>query len=71
MRGFGILLLIFGAGSFILREMNMEFRLLKWVDNWGESNGIYIRVGIAALGLVLLLLSFRKKPSQQPDSQQQ
>ena len=70
MRGFGILLLILGAGSFILREMNMEFRLMKWVDSWGESNGVYIRIGIAALGLVLLVLSFRKKTDPPADTQQ-
>ena len=61
MRGLGILLMIFGIGSFILKSMNMYFRLLQWVDNWGETNGNYIRIGLAVLGLVLLLLSFKKK----------
>ncbi len=61
MRGFGFLLLLFGVGSFILRAMNMQFRLLFWVDNWGESTGNVIRVAMAAAGLLLIILSFRKK----------
>ncbi len=61
MRGLGILLLIMGIGSFILHSMNMEFRLLQWVDNWGTDTGNIIRIGAAVLGAVLIALSFRKK----------
>jgi hypothetical protein len=61
MRSFGILFLILGIGSFILRKMDREFTLLKWVDNWGVSTGDIIRIGFAVLGLILVVLSFRKR----------
>ncbi len=61
MRGFGFLLLLFGAGSFILKEMDMEFRLMGWVDKWGADTGNIIKVAFAVVGLVLVALSFRKK----------
>ena len=61
MRGFGILLMIFGIGSFILKENNMYFKVLRWVDNWGESTGNIIRGGMIGLGVVLILFSLRKK----------
>jgi hypothetical protein len=64
MRGFGFLLLLFGAGSFVLKEMDMHFRLLFWVDKWGEDNGNIIRVAMAVVGLVLVVLSFRKKQAE-------
>jgi hypothetical protein len=65
MRGFGFLLILFGVGSFILREMNMQFRLLFWVDEWGESTGNIIRVSMAVVGVILVLLSFRKQKEEQ------
>ncbi len=61
MRGFGILLIIFGIGSFILRSMDMEFRLLMWIDSWGQSTGNVIRVIMAVVGLLLVIMSFRKR----------
>jgi hypothetical protein len=61
MRSIGFLLLILGAGSFVLRSMDYEFKLMKWVDNWGADTGNIIRIGIAVVGLVLVGLSFRKK----------
>jgi len=61
MRGLGFLLIILGIGSFILKSQNMEFALLKWVDNWGADTGNIIRIATAAIGALLVILSFRKK----------
>jgi hypothetical protein len=62
MRSIGFLLLLFGAGSFILKEMDMQFRLMSWADNWGADTGNIIKIAFAAAGIVLVVLSFRKKP---------
>jgi hypothetical protein len=62
MRSIGFLLLLFGAGSFILKEMNMQFRLMSWVDKWGTDTGNIIKIAFAVVGVILLALSFRKKP---------
>ncbi len=53
MRG---ILLLFGLGSIALHFFNMEFRLLSWIENWGAEIGWVIRIGIAVLGLALLIL---------------
>ncbi len=63
MRSFGFLLLIMGIGSFILHSLGREFRLLLWVDNWGESTGNIIRIVAAVIGAVLVFLSYRTKPA--------
>jgi hypothetical protein len=64
MRSIGFLLLVLGGGSFILHSMDYEFKLLKWVDNWGADTGTAIRIGMAAVGLILVVLSFRKKQAE-------
>lgn len=60
MRGLGILLMVLGIGSFVLHYMEREFVLLGWVDSWGAEVGIGIRIGVAALGVLLFLLSMRR-----------
>jgi hypothetical protein len=71
MRGFAIFLIILGAGSFVLHSMDREFRLLMWIDNWGAQTGNMIRIGMIVLGVVLLVLSFRKKTSSASTSEGQ
>jgi len=61
MRLFGVLLLILGGGSLLLHQLNIEFWLLRWVDNWGVQNGNYIRIGMAVLGLLLIIVSMRRR----------
>ncbi len=61
MRSIGFLLLLLGAGSFVMHTMDMEFSLMTWVDKWGPDTGNIIRIGIAIAGLALVLLSLRKK----------
>jgi hypothetical protein len=65
MRSLGFLLIIMGLGSFILHSMDMEFKLLQWVDNWGPDTGNIIRIVAAVLGGVLVFLSMRKKSGEQ------
>ena len=53
----GILLLLFGAGSFGLNAMDMEFKLLMWVDNWGRETGNMIRYGAIGLGVLMITIN--------------
>ncbi len=70
MRSLGFLLIILGVGSFILHSMDMEFKLLQWVDNWGVDTGNIIRVAAALVGAVLVFLSMRKKNEEQSQDTQ-
>jgi hypothetical protein len=45
-----------GAGSFVLHFMEMEFRLLGWVDNWGVGVGNGIRIAMIVVGGILWFL---------------
>ncbi len=56
MKGIGGFLVLLGAGSFVLHFMDMEFRLLGWVDNWGVAAGNGIRIGMIVVGAVLWYL---------------
>lgn len=56
MGGWGMTLVIFGLGSFLLNMFGFEFALLMWVDNWGATVGTVIRLGVAALGLVMMIV---------------
>ncbi|MBC8024748.1 MAG: hypothetical protein H7Y89_02040 [Steroidobacteraceae bacterium] len=56
MQGIGGFMVLLGAGSFVLHFMDMEFSLLSWVDNWGETAGIAIRVGLIVVGAILWFL---------------
>lgn len=61
MKSIGGLLFILGLGSFVLHYMNMEFKLLMWVDNWGPTVGTLIRVGLVVLGGALWLLGSKRE----------
>jgi hypothetical protein len=63
----GGILLFFGIGSIVLNYMGMEFQILMWIDNWGLSTGMAIRIGFAVLGAILLILGMvgSKQPVQQ------
>jgi hypothetical protein len=56
MQGLGGFLVLMGAGSFVLQFMNMEFRLLGWVDNWGPAVGTCIRIGLIVVGAIIWFL---------------
>lgn len=61
MASIGKLLLGLGIGSFVLHLAGMEFKLLMWVDTWGESVGNVIRIACAVVGGILIFLGTRKK----------
>ena len=63
----GKFLLMLGVGSFALHFLNMEFRLLLWIDTWGIEIGHAIRGGIALSGLAILLLAYRLSTSENED----
>jgi hypothetical protein len=65
MKSFGSLLVILGLGTFVLNALGMEFKLLGWIDNWGATAGIAIRVGLVVVGAALWLLG-RKREAAQP-----
>ena len=56
MQGFGGLLVLLGAGSFVLHFMNMEFFLLGWVDKWGAGTGNGIRIAMIVVGAIVWYL---------------
>ena len=52
----GRLMVILGAGSFLLHFANMDFILVSWVDNWGVTTGNGIRVAMIVVGAILWFL---------------
>jgi hypothetical protein len=56
MQGIGGFLVLMGAGSFVLHFINVEFRLLGWVDNWGTGVGNGIRIAMIVVGGILWFL---------------
>lgn len=56
MQGIGGLLVLLGAGSFVLHYINMEFTLVSWVDNWGAGVGNGIRIAMIVVGAILWFL---------------
>ena len=56
MQGIGGFLVLMGAGSFVLHYMDMEFRLLGWVDNWGPGVGMGIRIAMIVVGAIVWYL---------------
>ncbi len=53
MQNIGGLLVLLGAGSFVLHFINTEFMLVSWVDNWGTSIGNGIRIAMIVVGAIL------------------
>jgi len=56
MKSIGGWLVILGLGSFLLQRFGYEFRLLSWVDNWGPTVGLAIRLGCVVAGIALYVL---------------
>ena len=61
MKKLGTYLLIAGIGSILLNQFGYEFRLLMWIDNWGEAIGWSIRGGAVVAGALLMFLA---RPAQ-------
>lgn len=54
MRSIGSILLFLGAGSAVLHFIGYEFKLLMWIDNWGETVGWVIRGAMVVAGGALM-----------------
>lgn len=65
MKSWGLWVFIFGAGSFVLNLLGMEFVILGWIDNWGATIGNGIRIGLMVVGAAMWLLG-RKQEAAQP-----
>ncbi len=50
MRTFGIYLLIFGVGSVILSFLDLNFKIMVWIDLWGPTIGWLIRLAFIGIG---------------------
>jgi hypothetical protein len=64
MQGFGGLLVFLGAGSFVLKYINMEFILTSWVDNWGPGTGNGIRIAMIVVGGIVWFLGKQQAGKQ-------
>ena len=64
MQGFGALLVFLGAGSFVLKFINMEFILTSWVDNWGTGAGNGIRIAMIVIGGIIWFLGKQQANKQ-------
>lgn len=64
MKTIGSYLAIFGIGSIILYFLNMQFTLLMWIDNWGETVGWVIRIGMTVIGAILFLVGLNQEDAE-------
>ncbi len=67
MKSIGGLLVLLGAGSFVLNMMEREFTVISWIDNWGPTVGMAIRVGMIVIGAALWFMG-NKKESAAPSA---
>jgi hypothetical protein len=61
MKSLGGLLVLLGAGSFVLNMMEREFTVISWIDNWGPTVGLVIRIAMIVAGAALWFLGGRKE----------
>ncbi len=59
MKQIALLLLLFGIGSAALNFVGYEFRLLSWIDTWGETVGWAIRGTLFVAGAILYVIDMR------------
>jgi hypothetical protein len=53
----GPAMMLFGGGSAVLSFIGLNFKLLVWIDLWGDTVGWLIRGGLVAVGALLYLVS--------------
>lgn len=61
MKGIGGLLVLLGAGSFVLNMLDREFTVISWIDNWGPTVGMAIRVVMIVVGAALWFMGNKKE----------
>jgi hypothetical protein len=57
MKSAGLYIALFGIGSIILHFINMEFRLLSWIENWGSGVAWAIRAAMIVVGAAIWFLA--------------
>ena len=60
MKSLGITMVLLGAGSFVLNLLEREFTLLMWIDTWGPTAAIAIRLALVAGGAGLWFAASRQ-----------
>jgi hypothetical protein len=63
MQGIGGLLVLLGAGSFLLPYLGLQFILVSWIDNWGTGVGNGIRIAMIVVGVILWFMG-RQQPAK-------
>ena len=61
MKSWGMWMVILSLGSFVLNMMGMDFMLISWMDSWGATTGIALRLLCAAAGGVLWFVGHRQE----------
>lgn len=61
MKQIGGLMALLGAGSFVLNMLGREFSLLMWIDNWGPTVGMAIRIGLIVVGGALFFMGSKQE----------
>jgi len=61
MRQLGLVLLLLGLASIVVHFLNMDLRVLHWMDTWGEGPAWGFRAGVVVLGLLMVMVG---KPKQ-------
>lgn len=68
MKNIGGLMVLFGAGSFVLGLIGYEFSLLMWIDSWGIVVGNVIRGALVVIGSALWLIGAKAESGQPEES---
>lgn len=66
MKSLGMWMVILGLGSFLLSFANMDFILVSWMDNWGASTGVVLRIALAVVGAILWLVARKREGAATP-----
>jgi len=61
---------IFGIASIILSFFNYNLKILMWIDNWGETTGWIIRIGLIVVGAVLFFMGGGSNEEDEPEVEQ-
>jgi hypothetical protein len=70
MKSFGFYLLIAGIGSILLNQFGYEFKLLMWIDNWGENIGWAIRGGAIVIGAIMIAVGMKQEKQAPTEAQE-
>lgn len=61
MKSLGTYMALFGVGSIILHFLDMNFTILSWIDNWGNTVGWAIRIALVVIGIILLIVGYKNE----------